>query len=1135
MTDLPVDDGLIRRGQFRIELVQLLNWGSYQDIHRMPVGRGGIAILGPTGRGKSTVLDAMSAVIMPNPQEFNRAARDDSRQRSERTVYSYARGKTDEVKDAGSDTTTTHFLRPLGTAFPSGAAITWRTELGETITAARLAWIGPDTATQDEVTNATVYLLVHGEFPLARLNELVQEPGSSSPLTRASLARLVHPERDLVTGSQPELRVRLCEELGIGGSDESQLKALTLLRRAQASKGVFSIDELFKSFVLTEPRALSRWETTLSSYREASALYDVFETTRRKLDVLADVPARAEQYAAAAEDASGKRRLLVPAEGEHDPRLRVWLAERIRDWVSGQVDAVRDEKREHEAEHRAAEAEEQAAHRAQQDALSRLAALGGDPAVALRRELEFAERVLATQQRERAAADALFSRAGLAAPETAEQLTELAARAEELLAATETDEDEKARRYELAGRVDAAKRAIAALTAQKRSFEQRRSNVPADADERRRRIADGTGIPAEELPYVGELFEVAPGRRDWTRAIESVLGEVATHLVVDQRRFAAVRRFVNENDMRGRIVLVPAVPGAAPELEPIERTVPALLQFDTASPYFGWLNDELVADRSVLCVETPEELDAPRPSGVKGAVTRSGMRSAARNRVIKDDRRTDSWIGLDNTQRIQAIAAELADLERELAAARAASDAAESERSAARSRSEALASIRTVEWASIDVASARLRVDELAAQLDRVAVEHPEVGELQQEADRHDRGRLAAAKRGAALHARIVELEARHADLIDIEDSVADALERNTPLSADERLLLGTLPFAAPREAADVDRRYAEAQAAVRDQIETHQQAMEQHERLLLLTFERYRDLDRSAEIDATIDSLPAVLAIHRGLVEDDLPRAKADWLAKAGASMGDSLRALLTQIEEDGHAIRRGVRPISSALAGIEFREGSTLDIDPRPVSNSDLHDFKRTLRKHTAGTLGADRRDAAAIERDFLELRRDLSRLEERSRAGEAWRRRVLDAREHYQFRAIETRTDGTQVVHEGVAGKSGGEGQELIAFVLGAALRYRLGDGTDSVPTYAPIVLDEGFVKADNEYTGRALAALRGLGFQLIVGAPRDKVNAFEEHVESVAYVTGDPARPGLSRIYSLSIREALEGERLGVLTA
>ncbi|MEY9950727.1 ATP-binding protein [Leifsonia sp. EB34] len=1132
MTDLPADDGLLRRGQFRIELVQLLNWGSYDGLHRMPVGRGGIAILGPTGRGKSTVLDAMSAVIMPNPQEFNRAARDDSRQRSERTVYSYARGKTDEVKDAGSDTTTTHFLRPLGTAFPSGAAITWRTELGETITAARLAWIGPDTSTQDEVTTATVYLLAHGEFPLGRLNELVQEPGSSSPLTRASLGRLVHPERDLVTSSQPEHRVRLCEELGIGGSDESQLKALTLLRRAQASKGVFSIDELFKSFVLTEPRALSRWETTLSSYREASALYDVFETTRRKLEVLADVPARAEQYAAAAEDATGKRRLLSPADGETAPRLRVWLAERIRDWVSGRVDEVRDRKREQEALRREADAEERAAHRAHQDTQARLAAAGGDPSVALRREQEFAERVLAAQTRERAAADALFARAGLTAPESADELAALQREAESRLADITADDDQQAHRYELAGRVDAAKKAIAAATAEKRSFEQRRSNVPADADERRRRIAEGTGLRPEDLPYAGELFEVAPGRRDWSRAVEAVLGDVATHLLVDERRFDAVRRFVNEADMRGRVVLVPAAAGRAPALDPVDRTVPALLQFDDASPFHGWLHDELVADRSVLCVESPDELDAPRPAGVSGAVTRSGMRSAARGRVIKDDRRTASWIGLDNTPRIHELATRIASLEAELANARAESDRAEAEHGEGRRRSEALGAIRALEWEAIEVAPHAARVAELAEQLANVSVAHPEAAALQEEAERHDRERIDAARRGAALQTRVDELEAQHADLIDIEDSVADALADNSALTAEERLLLGTLPFAAPREPADVDRRYAEALAALRDQIDAHQQSVEHYEQLLVVTFERYRDLDPGAGIDASIDSLPAVQAIHRVLVEDDLPRAKADWLVKAGASMGDSLRALLTQIEEDGHAIRRGVRPISNALRGIEFREGSTLDIDPRPVSNSDLHEFTRTLRTHTAAAVavGADRRDAAAVERDFLALRRDLSRLEERSRAGEAWRRRVLDAREHYQFRAIETRADGAQIVHEGVAGKSGGEGQELIAFVLGAALRYRLGDGTDATPTYAPIVLDEGFVKADNEYTGRALAAFRGLGFQLIVGAPRDKVNAFEEHVESVAYVTGDPARPGLSRIYSLSIREALEGERI-----
>lgn len=1126
--DLPVADGLIHSGQFRIEQVQLLNWGGYDGLHTMPVGRGGLAILGPTGRGKSTVLDAMSAVIMPNPQEFNRAARDDTRQRSERTVYSYARGKTDEVREAGSDVTTTHFLRPLGIAFASGAAITWRTELGETITAARLAWLGRDTATQDEVTAATVYLFVHGEFPLTRLAELRPEPGSSSPLTRGSLGRLVDPVRDLVTASQPEFRVRLCEELGIGGSDESQLKALTLLRRAQASKGVFSIDELFKQFVLTEPRALSRWETTLSSYREASALYDVFETTRRKLDVLADVPTRAEQYRSALEEATGKRRLLAPLEGEQSSRLWVWLSEKVADWVRGEVDRVRDAKREQEALRRAASDEETAAHRAHKDALDQLAALGGDPAEAIRREQEVAGLMLAQLERERDRAARILTSAGLDLPLTAEELAAAQERAVALLAAASETTDDRSERWELAARVDAVKRSLAEKTAQKASYERRRSNVPPEADARRRRIADGIGVAPESLPYAGELFEVAPGRRDWARAIERVLGDLATHLVVDERRFADARRFVDANDMRGRVVLVPATPDAPEGRTPVPGTVPAFLSFDEQSPFRGWLHDELVADRSVLCVETADELDAPLPAGVKGAVTRAGLRTGSRDRVVKDDRAIESWIGLDNAPRIVELAAEIERLEAELETARSASDSAESRSAGERHRREALAAVADLDWASIDVAPASERVSELAARLERVAVERPEVAELTAIADREDEARLAAARRGAGIQRVIDQLDAEHAALADIEDEVADHLADATALDAEERALLASLPFAAPREAADVRRRYTDAERLVRDQIDAHERAREQAETLLLSAFDRYRELDPSAELDASIDSLPAALALQRSLVEDDLPRAKTDWLAKAGASMGDSLRALLTQIEEDGRAIRRGVRPISAALHGIEFREGSTLDIDPRPSTNSDLAEFKRTLRKHTAEDPAATR-DPARVERDFLSLRADLGRLEERSRVGEAWRRRVLDAREHFQFRAIETRRDGTQIVHEGVAGKSGGEGQELIAFVLGAALRYRLGDGTDRVPVYAPIVLDEGFVKADNEYTGRALSALRGLGFQLIVGAPRDKVNAFEQHVESVAYVTGDPARPGRSRIYALSIREAVELER------
>jgi uncharacterized protein YPO0396 len=299
----------------------------------------------------------------------------------------------------------------------------------------------------------------------------------------------------------------------------------------------------------------------------------------------------------------------------------------------------------------------------------------------------------------------------------------------------------------------------------------------------------------------------------------------------------------------------------------------------------------------------------------------------------------------------------------------------------------------------------------------------------------------------------------------------------------------------------------------------------------VLATIKAYRNIDdRTArEIDETIDSLPALLAIHKQLVIDDLPRAKKKWLEKVNRDMNSQLRSLLIQIDEDGRQIRRGLTPINSVLHDVPFREHSSLSIETVDRPGSDLKEFKNIITRYTSNTLMQDaERDADQIEKDFVRLRRGLAQLEDRSRTGEAWRRRVFDAREHVEFRAIETRADGAEILHEGVSGMSGGEGQELIAFILGAALRYRLGEGSDAPPTYASIILDEGFVKADSDYTGRALAALRALGFQLVVGAPREKATAFEDHVDTVAYINTDPNNPNGVRIFPMTIEEALQVE-------
>ena len=111
------------------------------------------------------------------------------------------------------------------------------------------------------------------------------------------------------------------------------------------------------------------------------------------------------------------------------------------------------------------------------------------------------------------------------------------------------------------------------------------------------------------------------------------------------------------------------------------------------------------------------------------------------------------------------------------------------------------------------------------------------------------------------------------------------------------------------------------------------------------------------------------------------------------------------------------------------------------------------------------------------------------------------LIDVRNHVRVSAerIHAVTGQHVSLYDHIGEKSGGESQELVAFIVGAALRYQLGDAGAQRPRYAPVFLDEALIKADAHFTKRAIGAWRGLGFQLIIGAPNDKYSAIEPYVD------------------------------------
>ena len=115
------------------------------------------------------------------------------------------------------------------------------------------------------------------------------------------------------------------------------------------------------------------------------------------------------------------------------------------------------------------------------------------------------------------------------------------------------------------------------------------------------------------------------------------------------------------------------------------------------------------------------------------------------------------------------------------------------------------------------------------------------------------------------------------------------------------------------------------------------------------------------------------------------------------------------------------------------------------------------------------------------------------------------MLDVRRHVDFIGEEVDDDGRQIeVYRSGAGKSGGQRREAHDDLPGCRPRYQLCGDSVSVPTYALVVLDEAFDKADSDFTTLAMNIFRQFGFQMIVATPDKAVTTLEPFIGGACVV-------------------------------
>jgi uncharacterized protein YPO0396 len=196
----------------------------------------------------------------------------------------------------------------------------------------------------------------------------------------------------------------------------------------------------------------------------------------------------------------------------------------------------------------------------------------------------------------------------------------------------------------------------------------------------------------------------------------------------------------------------------------------------------------------------------------------------------------------------------------------------------------------------------------------------------------------------------------------------------------------------------------------------------------------------------------------------------------------------------------------VNDSLRQVPFNQTAELStylfIQPSDRQLPEVREFKQDIQSALSNAW-SDEREAA--EARFLALRRLVDALASQEPDKRRWREAVLDVRLHVEFIGREIDTAGNEIeVYRSGAGKSGGQRQKLATTCLAAALRYQLGGSDHALPVYAPVVLDEAFDKADNEFTALAMNIFANFGFQMIVATPLKSVMTLEPFIGGACFV-------------------------------
>lgn len=1061
----------LRALTFVLTEIEVYNWGTFEGRHAAVIDLEGTAIIGPTGSGKTTLVDALMTLLTANPR-YNLAST--GGHESDRDLVSYCRGVSGAGNNSGSNE---HIARPGKTV----TGIAARFSNGEKqLCIAAIFWLDDSSSSASDLQRRWIFSEVDGQG-LSEWLEVRQSGGARALQQLARETSNLH-----VTPNKQEYLAHLRRFFEVGEN------AFTLLNRAAGLKQLNSIDDIFRELVLEDTSTFDRAAEVANEFDNLTAIHKELEVARQQQQSLRPIATGWEFRQQQLEQLTLRRdlqRLLPLWFAEHAYRL--WgeridlLAERIA-VQENDLGQLRDELR--------------AVSKESDELRDTYMRAGGSSIEGLREQIGTQQDSVDLKRRLALDYQKLVTRLGMSDSLTSEALAENQASARGEREAQANLVNEKKLEARKLGAVQQLREdELRSLEQELQQAESRPgSNIRPEHQRFRADLAAHLDVEESDLPFVAELVEVRREESQWRGAIERAIGGQRLRILVPPDSMERALAWVNHRDNRLHVRLLEVIePSALPAT--FTDGFIRKLRFKE-HPYRSALKQLLIGiDRH--CVSSSEVLHR-----TAHGLTVQGLMSGKSGSFEKQDQRPidQDWLtGFDNKDRLAEFSKQIEDVKKNAKQSREQHEAAQDRADAAQQRLTQLDILIDVRFSDIDLPGTQSSLDGLNIRLQTLLAP--------------DSDAQAAFASWQRAQERLSEINGKErlADIakskLELQRDAARSSQQNAfhrlgaGLSDHERSLASQhLITPAGQQLERLPELEREGLENLQSIIGGIRGEIETCEKDLIRAMERARKVDTGAlvEVGTEILDVPAYLERLRVLTEEALPDKLQRFLIYLNQSSDQGVTQLLTDINNEVSTIEERIEDLNRTLRRVDFQPERYLRLEPQRIVHESLRDLQQAQRHLRSAAMKDDQGEShfKALE-NMVALLRDAS---ERRKTVSA--RALLDPRYRLQF-AVSTIERGTGAVIEtrtGSQGGSGGEKESIASYVLTASLSYALCPEHSSQPLFGTIVLDEAFSKSSQSVAGRIIKALDEFGLHPLFVTPNKELRLLRQHTRSAILI-------------------------------